>query len=400
MNQSELDRWHMARALELAAQGEGHVEPNPMVGCVVVQGAEIIGEGWHRRFGGAHAEVEALKLAGPRAGGATMYVTLEPCCHEGKTPPCSRAVVAAGVRRVVVAQRDPFPKVAGGGLADLEAAGVDVVVGVLEAEARRLNAAYLKLLETGRPWVLAKWAMTLDGKIATRTGSSQWISSAESREIVHKLRGRVDAIVVGRQTAQSDDPLLTARPAGPRTALRVVVDTRASLSSQSQLARTAGDVPVLVAVGPEASEAERRRLAEAGCEVFPCRADNHAARLDELLTELGRRRLTNVLVEGGGQLMGSLLDAGQIDEVHVFIAPKVVGGVAAVSPVAGGGIAEMARALALEDPQLRQVASDAYLSGRLTGTCKSLGNNELRHTPRQETPGSRRIGPSSAPDHS
>lgn len=366
MNQSELDRWHMARALELAAQGEGHVEPNPMVGCVIVQGAEIIGEGWHRRFGGAHAEVEALKLAGPRAAGATMYVTLEPCCHLGKTPPCSRAVIAAGVRRVVVAQRDPFPKVAGGGFAELEAAGVDVEVGLLEAEARRLNAPYRKLLETGRPWVLAKWAMTLDGKIATRTGSSRWISSAESRAIVHKLRGRVDAIMVGRQTAQSDDPALTARPAGPRTALRVVVDTRASLSSQSQLARTAGDVPVLVAVGPEAPEAERQRLAEAGCEVFPCEADNHATRLDELLMEFGRRRLTNVLVEGGGQLMGSLLDAGQIDEFHVFIAPKLVGGVAAVSPIAGGGVAEMSRALALKDPQLRQVGSDAYLSGRLT----------------------------------
>jgi len=366
MNQSELDRWHMARALELAAQGEGHVEPNPMVGCVVVQGAEIIGEGWHRRFGEAHAEVEALKLAGPRAGDATVYVTLEPCCHQGKTPPCSRALVEACVRRVVVAQRDPFPEVAGGGIAELDAAGIDVEVGLLEAESRRLNAPYLKLLATGRPWVLAKWAMTLDGKIATRTGASQWISSAESREIVHKLRGRVDAIVVGRQTAQSDDPLLTARPPGARCALRVVVDTRASLSSQSQLARTAGDAPVLVAVGPDAPEAERQRLAGAGCEVFPCRADNHAARLDELLAELGRRRLTNVLVEGGGQLMGSLLDADQIDEVHVFIAPKLVGGVSAVSPVAGEGIAEMSQAPALEDPQLRQVGCDAYLSGRVT----------------------------------
>jgi diaminohydroxyphosphoribosylaminopyrimidine deaminase/5-amino-6-(5-phosphoribosylamino)uracil reductase len=367
MNQSELDRWHMARALELAAQGEGHVEPNPMVGCVVVRGAEIIGEGWHRRFGGAHAEVEALKLAGPRAAGATMVVTLEPCCHQGKTPPCSQAVVGAGVRRVMVAQRDPFPGVAGGGVAELEAAGMEVEVGLLEAEARRLNAPYLKLQETGRPWVLAKWAMTLDGKIATRTGSSQWISSAESREIVHELRGRVDAIVVGRQTAQSDDPLLTARPAGPRTALRVVVDTRASRSSPSQLARTAGDLAGVVAVGPGAPAAEQPRLARAGCEVFLCRADNHAARLDELLTELGRRRLTNVLVEGGGELMGSLLDAGQIDEVHVFIGPKLVGGAAAVSPVAGGGIAEMSQALALKDPQFRQVGSDAYLTGRLTG---------------------------------
>ena len=182
MDPFDLDAWHMQRALELAAQGQGHVEPNPMVGCVVVQGAEIIGQAWHRRFGQAHAEVEALKMAGRRAAGATMYVTLEPCCHQGKTPPCTRAVVAAGIARVVIAHRDPFPEVGGRGIAELQQAGIQVEVGLLEQEARRLNAPYLKLVETGRPWVIAKWAMTLDGKIATRTGSSQWISSPESRE--------------------------------------------------------------------------------------------------------------------------------------------------------------------------------------------------------------------------
>jgi len=349
--------------LELAAKGKGYVEPNPMVGCVIVRGAEIIGEGWHRRFGGPHAEVEALGIAGRRAAGATMYVTLEPCCHQGKTPPCSRAVVEGRVRRVVVAQRDPFPQVAGGGIAQLEAAGIEVEVGLLEAEARRLNAPYLKLLETGRPWILAKWAMTLDGKTATRTGASRWISSPESREIVHALRGRVDAIMVGRRTAQRDDPLLTARPPGPRTALRVVVDTRAALSSGSQLARTAGEVPVLVAVGTEASEGARQRLAKAGCEVFLCRAESHAARLDELLAELGRRRLTNVLVEGGGRLVGSLLDAGQIDEVHVFVAPKLIGGGSAAGPIAGEGVDEISQAIVLDQPQVRQVGPDVYLSG-------------------------------------
>ncbi|MFH1267464.1 MAG: bifunctional diaminohydroxyphosphoribosylaminopyrimidine deaminase/5-amino-6-(5-phosphoribosylamino)uracil reductase RibD [Planctomycetota bacterium] len=235
----------------------------------------------------------------------------------------------------------------------------------MEPEARRPNAPYLKLLETGRPWTLAKWAMTLDGKTATRTGSSRWISNPQSRQIVHALRGRADAILVGRQTAQHDDPLLTARPPGPRTALRVVVDTRASLSSESQLARTAGEVPVLVAVGPEAPQADCRRLEKAGCEVFVSQAKSHAARLDELLLELGRRRLTNVLVEGGGRLVGSLLDAGQIDEVHVFIAPKLIGGVSAASPIAGEGIAEMSQALSLEDPQVVQVGSDLYLHGRL-----------------------------------
>ena len=365
MDPSELDRWHMQRALELAIQGQGYVEPNPMVGCVIVRGAEIIGEGWHRRFGEAHAEVEALEIAGRRAAGATMYVTLEPCCHQGKTPPCSRAIVEAGVRRVVVAQRDPFPQVAGRGIAELKAAGIEVEVGLMEAEARRLNAPYLKLLETGRPWVLAKWAMTLDGKTATRAGSSRWISNPQSRRIVHALRGRVDAILVGRRTAQRDDPLLCARPPGARTALRVVADTRASLSCESQLVRTAREAPVLVAVGAEAPQADRSRLAEAGCEVFVSQADTRAARLDDLLRELGRRRLTNVLVEGGGQLVGSLLDAGQIDEIHVFIAPKLVGGTSAAGPIAGEGIAEMSEALLLEDPQVEQVGSDIYVRGRL-----------------------------------
>ena len=356
----------MQRALELAAQGQGCVEPNPMVGCVIVHGAEIIGQGWHRRFGDDHAEVEALKLAGPRAEGATMYVTLEPCCHHGKTPPCTGAILEAKIRRVVVAQADPFPQVAGGGLGQLQAAGVEVEVGLLEAEARRLNAPYLKLIGTGRPWIIAKWAMTLDGKIATRTGSSRWISSDDSRKIVHRIRGRVDAVMVGRQTAVEDDPALTARPAGPRTPLRVVLDTDAALDPESQLVRTASDVPLLVAAGHDANPSHRERLAAAGCEVLLCEGVTHAERLDHLLEELGRRRLTNVLVEGGGQLLGSLFDTGQVDEVHVFIGPKIAGGAEAVGPVAGRGVAEMPEALSLDGPEFEQVGPDVYLHGRMS----------------------------------
>jgi len=365
MDPSDLDIWHMRRALELAVQGQGHVEPNPMVGCVIVEGAEVIGQGWHRRFGQPHAEIEALQLAGDRAAGATMIVTLEPCCHQGKTPPCTRAIIDAGISRVVVAQRDPFPEVGGRGVAQLEAAGIEVAVGVLEAEARKLNAPYLKLLETGRPWIIAKWAMTLDGKTATATGSSRWISNPESRRIVHALRGRVDAIMVGRRTVKQDDPLLTARPPGPRTALRVVADTHASLDSESQLVRTAQDVPVLVAAGPEAPKVDRDRLAASGCEVFVCEGASPADRLGTLLDELGRRRMTNVLVEGGGRLAGSLLDERQIDEVHVFVAPKLVGGAEAPTPVAGHGLGQMSQALLLDEVQVEQVGSDVYLHGRV-----------------------------------
>lgn len=362
---SELDVWHMQRALELAALGRGYVEPNPMVGCVIVEGAEIIGEGWHRRYGEAHAEIEALRLAGRRAQGATMYVTLEPCCHHGKTPPCTRAVIQSGVRRVVIAQQDPFPQVRGGGLAELRAAGIEAEVGLLETEAKRLNAPYLKLLETGRPWVIAKWAMTLDGKTASRVGSSRWISNAQSREIVHALRGQVDAIIVGRETARLDDPLLTARPPGPRTALRVVVDTRGTLALDSQLVRTAREVPLMVAVGPEISAADRQAFEAAGCEVLICPADSHQERLQELLRELGRRRMTNVLVEGGGRLTGSLLDLGEIDEAHVFIAPKLIGGAAACTPIAGDGVDDIARALVLDEPEWKQVGGDMYVRGRV-----------------------------------
>jgi diaminohydroxyphosphoribosylaminopyrimidine deaminase/5-amino-6-(5-phosphoribosylamino)uracil reductase len=361
----ELDRWHMQRALELAVQGQGRVEPNPMVGCVIAEGAEIIGEGWHRVFGGPHAEVEALTIAGSRAAGATMYVTLEPCCHQGKTPPCTKAILAAGIRRVVVAQSDPFPQVAGGGIAELKAAGIEVELGVLQEQAQELNAPYLKLLGTGRPWIMAKWAMTLDGKTATRAGSSQWISNPQSRNIVHQLRGRVDGIMVGRETAQLDDPLLTARPPGARQALRIVVDTHASLSSDRKLVCTACEVPVLVAVGPTASKADVQRLTDAGCEVFVCSASRHTARLDQLLEELGRRRLTNVLVEGGGRLVGSLLDARQIDEVHVFIAPKLLGGAAARGPMAGEGIDDIGQSLTLDSPEIEPIGSDVYVHGRV-----------------------------------
>ena len=301
------------------------------------------------------------------AAGATLYVTLEPCCHFGKTPPCTQAIVAAGIRRVVAAMRDPFPQVAGNGTAALTAAGVAVELGVGQADARRLNAPYLKLIETGRPWIIAKWAMTLDGKIASRTGSSRWVSNPESRRVVHTLRGRVDAIVVGRGTAQQDDPLLTARPPGPRIALRIVLDTQAALASSSQLVRTAGEVPLLVVVGSGAEAAECQRLRTAGCEVWTAPGDDPPARLQALWAELGRRRMTNVLVEGGSQLLGSLLDAHAIDEVHVFLAPKLIGGRAAPGPMAGGGLDPMSAALHLLTPEVEQLGSDIYVHGRTSG---------------------------------
>jgi diaminohydroxyphosphoribosylaminopyrimidine deaminase/5-amino-6-(5-phosphoribosylamino)uracil reductase len=298
-----------------------------------------------------------------------MYVTLEPCCHHGKTGPCTEAIVPAGLARVVVAMRDPFPKVAGGGLKQLAAAGIDVELGLAEDEARALNAPYLKLVETGRPWTIAKWAMTLDGKIATRGGYSQWISGEAARQVSHQLRSRVDAILIGRRTAQLDDPLLTARLAegAPiRTAARVVLDSQARLASFSQLVRTAREIPTLIAAGPDADDKDLRRLSDAGCEVLPFAAASQYERLLELLAELGRRQMTNILVEGGAQLLGTLLDARQIDEAHVIIAPRLFGGEKAPSPVAGAGVEQIADGLTLSGVQVHAVGTDMYVTGRVS----------------------------------
>ncbi|MCS7303957.1 MAG: bifunctional diaminohydroxyphosphoribosylaminopyrimidine deaminase/5-amino-6-(5-phosphoribosylamino)uracil reductase RibD [Thermoguttaceae bacterium] len=365
MDQQQVDRRHMERAIELARLGQGYVEPNPMVGCVIAHGAEVVGEGWHRRYGGDHAEVEALRQAGSRAQGATLYVNLEPCCHWGKTPPCTEAILAAGIRRVVAAMEDPFPQVAGQGLRQLAAAGLQVDCGLLEAEARQLNAPYLKLVQTGRPWVIAKWAMSLDGKLATRTGQSRWISSPESRAVVHQLRGRMDAILIGSRTAAVDDPLLTAQPPGPRTAVRIVMDSRAQLASESQLVQTARQWPVWVAVGPEAAESDCRRLELAGCELLFLPGQTYLDRLLMLLDELGRRRMTNLLVEGGGRVLGTLFDLKEIDEVHIFIAPKLFGGAEAPVPLAGLGIQQLSEAAWVEPFQVQRLGQDVYLSGRV-----------------------------------
>jgi diaminohydroxyphosphoribosylaminopyrimidine deaminase/5-amino-6-(5-phosphoribosylamino)uracil reductase len=355
----------MRRALLLAERGRGFVEPNPMVGAVVVRDGKAVGEGLHQKYGEAHAEAHALAAAREAASGSTLYVTLEPCCHHGKTPPCTDAVVRAGVGRVVAAMSDPFPKVSGRGAATLRAAGVAVEVGVCESEARRLNAPYLTLIEKGRPWVIAKWAMTFDGKIATRTGDSKWISSPAARGIVHELRGRVDGVLVGVGTALADDPRLTARPPGPRIAARVVLDSHARLPPTSALATTAREVPVIVAMTTAAPAARVEALVAAGCEVLTLPSDA-VGKTDvaALLTELGRRRWTNLLVEGGAGVFGSLRDADFIDEAHVFIAPKLAGGATAPGPIGGVGVKRIDELRAWREWQVEMVAGDVLIHGR------------------------------------
>lgn len=350
----------MRRALALAEFGKGAVEPNPMVGAVVLDAAgDVVGEGWHQRFGGPHAEVVAFVAAGDRARGGTLYVTLEPCCHHGKTPPCTDAVLRSGVSRVVVATVDPFPKVAGGGIGILRNAGLTVEVGLLEAESQSLNAPYFKLLATGHPWVIAKWAMTLDGKIATRTGDSKWISGEESRRQVHGLRGKVDAILVGRGTVVADDPVLTARPPGPRTAARVVLSASGELPVNCQLLATARDAPVIVFTRA-GNETRLAAWSEAGAEVVSL-AD---CSIPASLADLGRRRFTNVLVEGGAGVLGAFRDADAIDEVHAYIAPKLAGGAAAPGPVGGQGIERIADATRFAEVRFEPVGCDLRVVAR------------------------------------
>ena len=361
----------MRRAIDLARLGAGLVEPNPLVGAVIVDDElRLVGEGWHERYGGAHAEVNAITQAGSLARGATLFVTLEPCCHFGKTPPCVDAVIAAGLRRVVVGMPDPFSLVAGGGIRRLREANIEVEVGLLEREARRLAAPFCKLVEKQLPYVHAKWAMTLDGRIASRTGASQWISNAASRARVHQLRGRMDAIVVGAGTALADDPLLTARPPGPRVATRILFDSRARLPVDSQLLQTIAQAPLIIVTGPQAAPENIARLQEQGAEVLQFAPEQSA--LDgirpapgALLEELGRRQMTNVLFEGGSELLGTVFDLHLVDEVHVFAAPKLLGGREAKSPVDGTGRAVPSEFPDLDNPEIEILDGDVYIHGPL-----------------------------------
>jgi diaminohydroxyphosphoribosylaminopyrimidine deaminase / 5-amino-6-(5-phosphoribosylamino)uracil reductase len=363
---TDVDQHWMRRALELAERGRGYVEPNPLVGAVVVRDGQLVGEGWHQQFGEAHAEVNAFAAAGDNARGATLYVTLEPCCHHGKTPPCTDAVVAAGIERVVAATKDPFPPVAGKGAEILRNAGMVVDFGVCEPEARRLNAPYLTLLEKGRPYVHAKWAMTLDGKIATRSRDSKWITNEASRRLSHQIRGRMDGILVGIGTVLADDPSLTVRPQGPRTPTRIVLDSRGRIPVDCQLVRTIRAAPTFIFTTATIAPSTRAELTTLGCRVEVV-GGAEKPDLHEVLGRLAQLRFTNLLVEGGSAVLGAFLGAGLIDEVHVFIAPILAGGDNALSPIGGVGVEKIADALRLTDLWVEVLEGDVYVHGRRNG---------------------------------
>jgi diaminohydroxyphosphoribosylaminopyrimidine deaminase/5-amino-6-(5-phosphoribosylamino)uracil reductase len=370
---TDTDKAHLTRAIELAHKGGRSVKPNPVVGAVVAREEEVLGEGWHEQFGGAHAEVNAIEACGLEdLADATLYVSLEPCCHEGKTPPCTDAILQAGIRRVVVASDDPTEKAAGRGLGILRDEGVEVIVadGELAAKARLLNQAFRKHARVGRPWVLFKSAMTLDGKVATRTGDSQWISGENSRSLAHRWRASVDAVVVGIGTALADDPQLTARPDGepaeaqeqPR---RVVFDTLARLPLSSQLVTAAAEIPLTVVASRAAARADTDALEAAGVQVLIATGENEPARVRSALDQLGTLGVASVLLEGGPHLAGAFLDAGEIDEVRLFLAPLLLGGSAARDPLEGMGVERISEAMRALTCDCERVGEDLLISARL-----------------------------------
>ena len=358
------DEKYMRRALELAQLAEGDTSPNPMVGCVIVNDGEIVGEGYHHKAGQPHAEVNALRSAGSMAAGATAYVTLEPCSHYGRTGPCCRALAAAGVRRVVAACEDPNPQVAGQGLEYLRRAGVEVECGVCRDEAARLNEKFFTWITENRPFVSLKYAMTLDGKIAAKNGDSKWITGIEARTYAHRLRRQHDAVLVGIGTVLEDDPELTTRLVKGKNAVRVVLDSKLRVPLTAKVLD--GAAPTIVATGTDVSET---KLAVLQClpnvDVLQIPLGNSGVDLHSLMKELAERQLTSVLVEGGSGVLGAFKDVGLGDRVYAFIAPKIIGGAEALSPLGGTGSELISDGWQLDGLEYMQLGSDVLLTGRV-----------------------------------
>lgn len=367
------DRDYMQRAIELARRGEGWVNPNPLVGAVIVKDGRVIAEGWHHKYGELHAERDALRALKEPAEGATIYVTLEPCCHYGKQPPCTLAIMEHGISRVVIGSRDPNPLVAGKGVRMLREHGITVVEDFMREECDALNPVFFHYITTGRPYVKMKYAMTADGKIATKTGASKWITSEEARELVHDWRNACRGIMAGIGTVLADDPLLNCRKPGGRDPVRIICDSRLRIPEDSQICRTAQKYETIVACAlsedadrrPEEMRAKAERLRQQGVEVWSVPAQDSSVDLKELVKRLGKRGIDSILLEGGGTLNESALRAGIVQEVNAFVAPKIFGGKAR-SPVEGTGVEVPQEALQMEMKQVRQVGKDLLITYRIS----------------------------------
>lgn len=362
---NQIDEKFMRSALELAAKALGRTSPNPLVGCVIVKDNAVVGEGYHHKAGTPHAEVHALADAGDLARGATAYVTLEPCSHFGRTPPCADALIRAEIKRVVVAMKDPNPLVAGRGLDRLRDAGIQVDLGVLEQEALRLNENFIKAITTGFPFILYKTAMTLDGKIATEAGDSRWVSNEASRHYVHQLRDAYDVILVGSETVLQDNPALTCRLPSGRDPVRLVVDGRLRIDEKAQILLSSELSPCIIATTLAASPEKVKRLQSLKqVEVWQYNTERYVP-LENLLSDLVGRGWNSVLLEGGGSLAGTLLQEQYVDKVEFFIAPKLVGG-NGPSPLSGLHIKLMSEAITLDDLSVDTVTGDLHLTGYIS----------------------------------
>lgn len=365
------DRKYMERALRAAARGSGYTRPNPLVGAVVVRDGEIVGEGWHEAYGTAHAEVNALKRAEGAASGATMYVTLEPCSHHGKTPPCCEAIVKAGITRLVCPMVDPNPQVSGRGFAYLREHGVEVVIGLMERESEKLNEVFLHYITTGRPFVTVKTAMSLDGKIATVTGNSRWISGEESRAFVHTLRHKSAAIAVGVNTIIADDPLLTTRLENRAASnpLRVIYDSSGRTPLDSQVLNTPDVSPVLLFATPALTAQKKLLYKNKGAEVVILNSEEHSEMVRESLRILAEKQIDSLLVEGGGTLIDSFFAADSVNRYITHIAPMIIGGATALTPVAGRGVESLEKAWRFTEVEVQRMGEDIVVSatGRKRG---------------------------------
>ncbi len=357
----------MQQALDLAEKGRGWTSPNPMVGAVVVKDGRVVGRGYHQRAGGPHAEVNAIDDAGERARGATIYVTLEPCNHVGRTPPCTRKILDAGIRRVVVAMTDPNPGVKGGGNGYLRNQGIDVVTGICEKESRTLNEHFITWVTTGRPFVIAKCAATLDGRIATRTGDSRWVTGPASRQFVHRLRHAIDGIMVGVETVKKDDPSLTTRLDGQHGSdpTRIILDTHLSIPPEAKMLNQASDAPTWVVCGTDAPADRRAVLEAAGARVVDASMKSGRIDLQALMDLLGAMGITSLLIEGGGSVIGSAFAARIVDKICFFYAPKILGGDDGVPICRGAGPESMQQSIPVHDLSVIRFDTDVMIQGYL-----------------------------------
>ena len=354
----------MKLALEYAKKGCGRVGPNPMVGAVVVKDGRVIGAGWHRRYGGPHAERDALARCTEPPRGATLYVNLEPCCHTGKTPPCTDAILESGVRRVVIGSVDPNPLVAGNGIRILRRHGIEVTEDVLNGECRALNEVFFHFIRTKTPYVVMKYAMTMDGKTATRSGGSKWITGEAARRRVQEDRNRYSGILVGVGTVLADDPLLTCRLPESRNPVRIICDSRFRTPTEARVVRTAGQVPTVLAAC-SSDEIRARPYREAGCGVLTLPPRDGRVDLRELMAALGEKGIDSVLLEGGGTLNWSALQSGVVNKVQAYVAPKLFGGAQAKSPVGGTGVEQPDRAFRLAPPRVTRLGGDILLESEV-----------------------------------